>query len=37
MRAAVPPLRERPTLTMMDMGMMDHSAHGGGSSMPMDA
>ena len=39
MRAAVPPLRERPTLTMMDMGMMDHSAHGGssgGSSMAMD-
>jgi CopA family copper-resistance protein len=36
MRAQVPPLRERPTLTMMDMGMMDHSAHGGGSSMPMD-
>jgi len=27
MRAAVPPLRERPTLSMMDMGM----AHGGGS------
>ena len=37
MRAAVPPLRERPTLTMMDMGMMDHSAHGGGGSgMAMD-
>ena len=37
MRAAVPPLRERPTLTMMDMGMMDHSTHGGGSSgMAMD-
>jgi CopA family copper-resistance protein len=37
MRAAVPPLRERPTLTMMDMGMMDHSAHGsGGSGMSMD-
>jgi CopA family copper-resistance protein len=32
MRAAVPPLRERPTLTMMDMGMMDHSAHGGGAA-----
>ena len=36
MRAAVPPLRERPVLTMADMGMgdmamggMDHSAHGG--------
>jgi CopA family copper-resistance protein len=25
MRAAVPPLRARPTLTMTDMGMMDHS------------
>ena len=36
MRAEVPPLRERPTLTMMDMGMMDHSAHGGGPSMAMD-
>ena len=37
MRAAIPPLRERPTLTMMDMGMMDHSAHGGGASAkPMD-
>jgi CopA family copper-resistance protein len=37
MRAAVPPLRERPTLSMMDMGMMDHSAHsGGGSGMAMD-
>lgn len=36
MRAEVPPLRERPTLMMMDMGMMDHSAHGGGSSMSMD-
>ena len=35
MRAAVPPLRERPTLTMADMGMMDHSAHGG-SGAPMD-
>ena len=32
MVAAVPPLRERPTLTMMDMGMggMDHSAMGHG-------
>ena len=29
LRAAVPPLRERPTLTMADMGMaMDHGAHG---------
>ena len=37
MRATVPPLRERPTLTMRDMGMMDHSAHGGGGSgMAMD-
>ncbi|HYC95492.1 MAG TPA: copper resistance system multicopper oxidase [Sphingomicrobium sp.] len=37
MRAEVPALRERPTLTMVDMGMMDHSAHGGGSSgMAMD-
>ncbi len=35
MRAAIPPLRERPTLTMADMGMMDHSAHGG-SGMTMD-
>lgn len=26
MRAAIPPLRERPTLTMTDMGMMDHSS-----------
>ncbi len=40
LRAAVPPLRERPTLTMADMGMahggmaMDHgahAAHGGGT------
>lgn len=37
MRAEVPALRERPTLTMVDMGMMDHSAHGGGGSgMAMD-
>ncbi len=36
MRAAVPPLRERPTLTMMDMGMMDHSAHGGAAPMQHD-
>jgi len=35
MRAEVPPLRKRPTLTMTDMGMMDHSAHGG-SAMAMD-
>lgn len=26
--AAVPPLRERPTLTMRDMGMAGHHAHG---------
>ena len=39
MRAEVPALRKRPTLTMMDMGMMDHSAHSGaagGSGMSMD-
>ncbi len=36
MRAAVPPLRERPTLTMIDMGMgMDHSAHGAGAGAGM--
>jgi CopA family copper-resistance protein len=35
MRAEVPALRDRPTLTMVDMGMMDHSAHGGGG-MAMD-
>ena len=31
MRAEVPPLRERPTLTMVDMGMggMGHGGHGG--------
>lgn len=31
--ATPPPLREVPTLTMVDMGMMDHRAHGGGPSM----
>ena len=39
MRSEVPTLRKRPTLTMMDMGMMDHSAHGAaadGSDMSMD-
>jgi CopA family copper-resistance protein len=39
MRAEVPTLRKRPTLTMMDMGMMDHSVHGAaadGSDMSMD-
>ncbi len=29
--ATPPPLREPVTLTMTDMGMMDHSAHGGSS------
>ncbi len=35
MTAAIPPLRERPTLTMKDMGMggMDHGAHGGHDGM----
>ena len=34
-RAVAPPLREIPTLTMTDMGMMDHAAmgHGGGGGM----
>ncbi|HET9398811.1 MAG TPA: copper resistance system multicopper oxidase [Sphingomicrobium sp.] len=41
MRAEVPPLRKRPTLTMKDMGMggmggMDHSAHGGSPAAQMD-
>jgi CopA family copper-resistance protein len=38
MAAAVPPLRERPTLNMRDMGMggMDHAAMGHGSSGAMD-
>ncbi|SFP22285.1 copper resistance system multicopper oxidase [Qipengyuania nanhaisediminis] len=31
--AAPPALREPVTLSMTDMGMMDHSAHGGGGSM----
>jgi CopA family copper-resistance protein len=36
MTAAVPPLRERPSLTMADMGMggMDHGGHGGHGGMP---
>lgn len=37
--ATPPALREIPTLTMVDMGMMDHSAHGGdmgGSMSAMD-
>jgi CopA family copper-resistance protein len=38
MTAAVPPLRERPTLNMRDMGMggMDHAAMGHGGSGAMD-
>lgn len=36
MRAAVPPLRERPTLTMTDMGMMDHSSAGRGGANAVD-
>ena len=32
MRAAVPPLRERPTLTMKDMGMDHSSGHDAGAS-----
>jgi FtsP/CotA-like multicopper oxidase with cupredoxin domain len=38
MTAPVPPLRERPTLTMKDMGMgsMDHGAHGGGDHAQMN-
>jgi len=35
MRAAAPPLRERPTLTMRDMGM-DHSGHAVGGSEGAD-
>ena len=36
MSAPVPPLRERPTLTMKDMGMgrMDHGTHGGHGAAP---
>ena len=34
--ATPPPLRETPTLTMIDMGMMDHSMHEGMESMEMD-
>jgi FtsP/CotA-like multicopper oxidase with cupredoxin domain len=38
MAAAAPPLRERPTLNMRDMGMggMDHAAMGHGTSGAMD-
>ncbi len=35
MSAPVPPLRERPTLTMRDMAMAGHGAHGGGHDMDM--
>ena len=31
--ASPPPLREIPTLTMIDMGMMDHADHGGMGGM----
>ena len=34
--ATPPALREIPTLTMVDMGMMDHSAHGGDMSGSMN-
>ena len=34
-RASPPPLRDPVTLTMADMGMMDHSAHGGGDMSGM--
>lgn len=33
MRAEAPPLRERPTLTMRDMGMAHHGNHGGDAPM----
>ena len=37
MRAAVPPLGERPLLTMTDMGMAHHDGRGGGmNAQPMD-
>lgn len=40
MRAEAPPLRERPLLTMTDMGMGGHAGHGGamgaGAAMGMD-
>ena len=35
MRAEVPALRERPTLTMMDMGMMDHGGSASGDMSDM--
>ncbi|MFZ5654525.1 MAG: copper resistance system multicopper oxidase [Pseudomonadota bacterium] len=34
MSAPVPPLRERPLLTMKDMGMAGHAGHGGASAAP---
>ena len=38
MRAEIPPLRERPTLTMMDMGMMmGHGGHAGHDMAGMGA
>jgi CopA family copper-resistance protein len=37
MSAAVPPLRERPLLTMKDMGMANHAGHNAGAaSAPVD-
>ena len=34
--ATPPPLRQIPTLTMADMGMMDHSAHSGSGMVSME-
>lgn len=34
--ATPPPLRETPTLTMADMGMMDHAGHAGSHGSGMD-
>ena len=34
--ATPPPLRQIPTLTMADMGMMDHSAHSGSGMASME-
>jgi len=34
--ATPPPLRQIPTLTMADMGMMDHSAHSGSGTASME-
>ena len=36
LRAPIPKLDPRPILTMADMGMADHGAHGGGSMAGMD-